>query len=180
MADELDLILATHPLTKDWLGDIVRVLGQRTSRTAHVQEIVRELGRIPERDKDTIEQIITRRINDHCSDAHDFDHKRAELFEKVKPATFRLKDDIDDSALIEMRRIKFDEPAIDETWKWFSQIAKERAGDRWAILSNKDRLLAFWRNLQTNNAVKEEMERRRELFSSLPELDLDSFLPTRS
>jgi hypothetical protein len=74
-----------------WLDDIIDVL-MRFSGKAHVHTIARELSKSYGRDIDTVEETVTRRINDFCSDAQDFEKgKEYDLFERVEPATYRLR-----------------------------------------------------------------------------------------
>jgi hypothetical protein len=61
-----------HTCAARWLNDIIDAFVERRG-TAHVRDIARDLAKSDDaRDKDTVEQIVTRRINDFRSDAADF------------------------------------------------------------------------------------------------------------
>jgi hypothetical protein len=81
--------LTVHRTASRWLDEIIDVLVDRRG-TAHVRDIARYLVKSNDtRDKDTVEQIVTRRINDSCSNAPDFRKSAAhDLFERVEPATY--------------------------------------------------------------------------------------------
>ena len=72
MSDPIADFLAKHRSSSQWLDDIVNVLLNKPRGTAHVSEIARDLWYSEKRDINSIEETITRRINDYCSDAADF------------------------------------------------------------------------------------------------------------
>jgi hypothetical protein len=105
--------LNVHPTTVRWLDDIIDVfIGRRG--TAHVNIIADDLVKSNKaRDKDTSEKIVTRRINDFCSDAADFNKDSAyDLFKRVEPATYRLCSYPERPTILELVRIEFDDPAM--------------------------------------------------------------------
>jgi hypothetical protein len=71
MEDSVRMFLDEHRTTSRWLDDIIDVL-LKMRGSAHVNAIARELSKSYRRDIDTVEQTVTRRINDFCSDAADF------------------------------------------------------------------------------------------------------------
>src|ERR1700730_7398429 len=113
MSDPIADFLAKHRSSSQWLDDIVNVLLNKPRGTAHVSEIARDLWYSEKRDINSIEETITRRINDYCSDAADFaktlDHY---LFQRVKPATYRLGSYPDKPDICELTPVRFDEPAM--------------------------------------------------------------------
>jgi hypothetical protein len=75
--DSVREFLNEHPTKGRWLDDIIDVLISRRG-TAHVKVIAADLVKSNrDRDKDTLEEIVTRRINDFCSDAADFSKDEA-------------------------------------------------------------------------------------------------------
>ena len=64
MDDTVQLFLNTHRTTAHWLHDIIDAFISRRG-TAHVKVIADDLVKSNKtRDKDTVEEIVTRRIND--------------------------------------------------------------------------------------------------------------------
>jgi hypothetical protein len=111
MCDSVRKFLNTHRTAARWLDDIIDVLISRRG-TAHVKVIADDLVKSNKgRDKDTAEQIVTRQINDFCSNAADFDKDAAhDLFQRVEPATYRLRAYPERPTVIELVRIEFDDP----------------------------------------------------------------------
>ena len=119
------------------------------------------------RDKNTVEQIVTRRLNDFCSDAADF-HKDADhdLFERVEPATYRLRSFPDRPNVIELVRIEFDDIAMQSVLDTFST----KYAQQWKQADNTKKLAAFvkWMAKDQNHA---EYERRKAQYSMPGDLD---------
>jgi hypothetical protein len=91
MDDKVYKSLKEHRTAASWLNDIIDVL-LRFRGTAHVSTIARELANSYGRDIEAMEQTITRRINDFCSDATDWKKtKDYDLFKRVEPATYKLR-----------------------------------------------------------------------------------------
>jgi len=92
MIDPVSEFLVTYPTTAKWLDDIINALLHEPRGTAHVHKLAHQLWRSEKRDVPSIEETITRRVNDFCSDAADFSKSPAhDLFQRVEPATYRLR-----------------------------------------------------------------------------------------
>ena len=91
LGSEVEDFLRIHPLKSRWLEEIVDVLIGTSNWTAHVREIARSLRLDTGRDINSIEETVTRRINDYCPDAYDFDKPPDRVFfRRVAPATYKL------------------------------------------------------------------------------------------
>jgi hypothetical protein len=159
MDDLIRSFINVHRTAARWLDDIIDVLIERRG-TAHVRDIASNLAKSNEaRDKDTIEQIITRRLNDFCSNAADYrkdaDH---DLFERVEPATFRLRSYPERPNIIELVRIEFDDPAMRSMWDSFKNAM--RHAPQWKRADNAKKLSAFvkWMARESHRA---DYERRK-------------------
>ena len=159
--DAVRSFMNTHRTTARWLDDIIDVLIQRRG-TAHVQDIANNLVKFNEaRDKDTVQQIITRRLNDFCSDAAKFDKDADhDLFERVEPATYRLRSYPERPDLVELVRIEFDDIAMQSMWGAFKEWASQKHAQQWRDLNNEKKLGAFvkWMAKDKHRA---DYERRR-------------------
>jgi hypothetical protein len=160
--------LKEHRTVARWLDDIIDVL-LRFRGTAHVNTIARELAKSYDRDIETMEQTVTRRINDFCSDAQDWKKsKDYDLFERVKPGTYRLRCCPDRPNIIELVRIQFEESKMQYLWSWFSELAQKKTPKRWAEAKNEKRLEAFIKWI-SKDEVDLEYERR---MAAVLEIDL--------
>lgn len=166
MNDPVRSFLNTHRTTARWLDDIIGALVERRG-TAHVRDIATDLAKSNEaRDKDTVEQIVTRRLNDFCSDAADFRKDAShDLFERVEPATFRLRSYPERPNIIELVRIEFDDPAMQSMWDSFRSAARQKHAEQWKQADNAKKLAAFakWMARESSHA---EYERRKAQWSS--------------
>jgi hypothetical protein len=173
MDDAVRTFLNAHRTTARWLDDIIGALIERRG-TAHVRDVANDLAKSNEaRGKDTVEQIVTRRLNDFCSDAEDF-HKEADhdLFERVEPATFRLRSYPERPDIIELVRIEFDDAAMQSMWDSFRTMARQKYAEQWKQSKNGKKLAAFvkWIARGPNRA---EYERRKAQFPA-PDDTLDT------
>ena len=166
MDDSIRSFLNTHRTAGCWLDDIVDVLMSRRG-TAHVRDIARDLAKSNDaRDKETVEQIVTRRLNDFCSNAPDFRKDTAhDLFERVEPATYRLRSYPERPAVIELTRIEFDDVAIQSMWDSFRSFARRDYSQNWQQANNARKLSAFikWMAREHNRA---EYERRKAQYTT--------------
>jgi hypothetical protein len=125
MMDPVAEFLVTHPTTAKWLDDIIDALLDQPRGTAHVDVLAHKLGRSGKRDKSSIKQIITRRINDFCGEAADFDKSPAHnLFQRVEPNTFRLRSfPKKPNNIYELTAIRFDDhdQAMQYMWELFKR-----------------------------------------------------------
>jgi hypothetical protein len=176
MNDTVREFLNTHRTTARWLDDIVDVLMSRRG-VAHVKVIADDIVKSNKaRDKDTVEQIVTRRVNDFCSDAADFDRDAAhDLFQRVEPATYRLRTYPERPNVIELVRIEFDETAMQSMWDRFRQLAKQKQPQQWQEANNERKLSAFikWMAKDQNQAQYNELKK---IYDELSNGDLDSLL----
>ena len=152
--------LNKHRTAARWLDDIIDQLVERGGK-AHVNTIARELAKSWLRDINTVEQTVTRRINDFCSDAADFTKSEEhDLFERVAPATYRLRTYPARPDIIELIRIEFDDPAMQNMWRHFSDRASKQHLAKWREMSNASRLAAFVKWM-SKDEVYAEYERQK-------------------
>ncbi len=173
MDDVVRSFLNTHRTTARWLDDIIDVLIERRG-TAHVRDIANDLAKSSEaRDKDTVEQIVTRRLNDYCSDAADFRKDAGhDLFERIEPATFRLRSYPERPDVIDLVRIEFDDIAMQSMWDTFRRLAGQEHAQQWRDADNEKKLGAFVKWMAKDQS-RAEYERRKA--QSVPgDDDLDS------
>lgn len=174
MDDAVSEFLRVHRTTARWLGDIITVLIS-FGGTAHVSKIAAELAKAYEgRDKNTVEEIVTRRINTFCSDAADFEEARyPDLFQKVDPATYRLRAYPARPDITELvRRVEFDEIAMQSMWDSFRKIMRQRYDKRWHDANIEKRLSAFVKWM-ARERVYAEYERRKAVLESVASESID-------
>jgi hypothetical protein len=148
---DLDAFLTEFPLKSKWLDDIITVLLRRPNGTAHVSSIGRDLW--GERYVDSMDQTITRTINNFCSDAKDW-HKTPEydIFKWVEAATYRLRSHPNRPEIIELVRVEFDDADMNYVWKTFCDKAKKKDAAKWNSFGTSRRLSAFAANFRKNPA----------------------------
>ena len=137
--------LVTYPTTTKWLDDIIDALLHEPNGTAHVTTLAHKLRQhSEERDILTIEATITRRINDFCSNAADFNKSRDhDLFERVERATYRLRSFPEKPDIYELTTIRFVDPAMLSMWKIFSELLQQRVPAKWKAATNRRKLEGF-------------------------------------
>jgi hypothetical protein len=85
-------------------------------------------------------RTITRCINDYSSDAEDFnktpDH---DLFQRVKPATYRLRSFPDKPNVYELAPVRFIERAMRRMWADFGKMMKDKFPEKWSAATNHER-----------------------------------------
>ena len=174
MDDGIREFLNTHRTTERWLDDIIDVLISRRG-TAHVKTIAGDLVKLNKaRDKDTVEEIVTRRINDFCSDAADFDKDAThDLFQRVEPATYRLRTYPERPNVIELVRIEFDDAAMQSMWDWFQRLAKQKNSQGWQQANNERKLSAFVKWM-AKDQIEAEYGRLKKFFEDVTSGTLDS------
>lgn len=144
VTSDLDSFLKQYRGPSQWLDDIVDVLLRSPKGTAHVQVVAKELWKSERRDIDTVEQTVTRCINNFCSDAADFKRdKKYDLFTRVAPAIYRLRAFPARPDTIELVSIDFDDQEMQYMWKLFSQAAERQHSSKWTDLTNRRQLQAF-------------------------------------
>jgi hypothetical protein len=164
--DELNSFLVEFPLKSKWLDDIISVLLNRPpSGTAHVKDIGPDLYK--DRYVASLDETITRRINDFCSDAADFKKsKKYDLFERVEPATYRLRTYPNFPETLELVRIEFDDSQMNDMWKLFTEIVEKKDAVKWRNLDNHKKLLAFARYFRKSPDWQTEYDRRKAALQS--------------
>ena len=161
MDESIREFLNEHRTTARWLDDIIDAL-MRFAGTAHVRSIAGELSKSYLRDIDTIEETVTRRINDFCSDAADFKKdKQHDLFERVEPATYRLRTYLERPRVMELMRIEFEEIALQSMWNTLAEIVRKRNQKNWSAAGNEKKLAAFV-NWIVREKVNAEYQRRKQ------------------
>jgi hypothetical protein len=167
MDEKVREFLDQHHLTSRWLDDIIDVV-MRFRGTAHVRTIASELSKSYGRDIDTGEETVTRRINDFCSDAPDFDKPpKYDLFKRVEPATYRPRDYPTKLNIIELVQIKFEELVMQGMWRWFAKECQKKNRKGWSAASNEKKLTAFVKCMSTP-AVFREYQRRQQALDAMP------------
>jgi hypothetical protein len=165
MDEKVRVFLDQHRTASRWLDDIIDVF-MRFSGKAHVHTIAHELSKSYGRDIDTVEETVTRRINDFCSDAYDFKKgKEYDLFERVEPATYRLRRYPEKPNIIELIRIEFDDPAMQDMWRWFGEGARKKDLKNWSAASN-ERKLTWFVNWMSKPEVNQIYQKRKADFGS--------------
>jgi hypothetical protein len=161
MDEKVREFLDQHHLTTRWLDDIIDVV-MRFRGTAHVRTIARELSKSYGRDIDTPDETVTRRINDFCSNAPDFDKSpKYDLFERVEPATYRPRSYPTRPNIIELEQIKFEDVLMQDMWRWFVKECEKKNQKAYAAASNEKKLTAFV-NCMSRPAVFQEYQQRQE------------------
>lgn len=165
MDEPVRSFLNQHGTAARWLDDIIDALIERRG-TAHVRDIARDVAKANDaRDKDTVEQIVTRRLNDFCSDAADFSkHAAHDLFERVEPATYRLRSYPERPNVIELVRIEFDDIAMQSMWDTFRNIVRQRHAQQWREANNERKLSAFVKWMAKDER-RADYERRKAQYS---------------
>ncbi len=172
MGDLVADFLAKHRSSSKWLDDIVDVLLTKPRGTAHVSEIARDLWHSEKRDIDSIEETITRRFNDYCGDAADFDKTPdCDLFQRVMPATYRLRSFPEKPDIYELTAVRFDEPAMHGMWDFYGKLMKEKFREKWSVATNRKRLEAFVKWMEKPKQQDWYSERKK----SFAEIDAISF-----
>ncbi len=145
MTDPVSEFLVTHRTTAKWLDDIIDVLLDQPRGTAHVGVLADKLWRSEKRDVASIEQTITRSINNYCSDAADFNKTPAhDLFQRVEPGTYRLRSFPEKpNNIYELTAIRFDDRAMQYMWELFSTTHKQVFAKQWKAATNRRKLERF-------------------------------------
>jgi len=177
MGDLVADFLATHRSSSMWLVDIIDVLLTKPHGTAHVSDIARDLWHSERRDIRSIEETITRAINNYCSDAADFDKAPDhDLFQRVRPATYRLRSFPNKPDIYELATVKFDEPAMQGMWDFFAkQIMQKKFREKWSAASNRKKLGVFVKWMG-NPKQQEWYEERKKSFAENDAISLEDLL----
>ena len=150
--DVVEEFVSHHHLKSRWLEAIIAVLLDRPNGMAHVNYIARTIWSKSFRDINTIEETVTRQINDYCLDAKDFskspDH---DLFERVAPATYRLRSFPEKPDIRELFGIAFEDANMQTTWELFKSKAQKHP--KWAKTTNAEKLRAFVQNMKPGSAL---------------------------
>ena len=146
--DPVEDFLEVHPLKRTWLAEIIDILLDEPNGTARLEQIARRLP--ANRDVPSQAATITRTLNTFCSDASDFEGgPERDLFQRVEPATWRLRSYPDRPDILELDDIAFDDDAMQSAWGWFAEKVKEKDAKLWPTLSNRQRLTLAARNFSS-------------------------------
>jgi hypothetical protein len=165
MNDAVKKFLAEYPTTVGWLSEIIDLVIDYP-RGTHVRIIARELSKSHPH-VERVEETVTRTINDYCGDAADF--RRApkyNLFERVEPATYRLRTHPQKPNLLELLGIEFKDATTQRLWKWFADNARKKRND----LSD-EQTLALFVNYMNSDKGKEMYANQKKLDEELQGLD---------
>ncbi len=147
MSEIAENFLNEHQL-KSWLPQIVDALHDRNGQ-AHVEDIASSpLLSERRRQNHAVRETITRTVNDFCSDAGDLakDPPAAgdprDVFQKVAPATYRLRGFPKKPNVCDLVRIEFDDERMDRTWRMFTQIVGRNpaSSSKWETMSQETRI----------------------------------------
>jgi hypothetical protein len=124
MNDAVKKFLAEYPTTVGWLDEIIDLV-IAYPRGVHVDTIARELSKSHPNVK-AVKETVTRAINNYCGDANDFKRRlkrlpKHNLFERVEPATYRLRTYPEKPNLFELLGIEFEDEVMQRVWKWFAK-----------------------------------------------------------
>ena len=135
MNDAVKRFLAEYPTTVGWLDEIIDLLA-RYPRGAHVRTLARDLSK-SDPNVDAVEQAVTRAINNYCGDARDLKRSpKYNLFERVEPATYRLRTYPQKPDLFDLLGIEFKDATMQQVWKWFTDAQR-------SDLTSEDALIRF-------------------------------------
>jgi hypothetical protein len=138
MNDAVEKFLEQYPTTERWLNEIIDLLVQYRG-CAHVRDLARELSK-SHPDVVAIEETVTRTLNNFCSDAADFRRPpKYNLFERIEPATYRLRTYPQKPNLFELLGIEFKDEVMQRVWKWYANAVRKKRRD----LSSEQTLMLF-------------------------------------
>ena len=144
MTDPVSEFLVTNPTTAKWLDDIIEALLDQPRGTTHVSVLAHKLWRSEKRDVASIEQTITRRINDFCGDAADFNKSAAhDLFQRVEPATYRLRSFPERPDIYELTATHSTIRLCSTCGKLSRQHVKKSVPEKWKAATNRRKLELF-------------------------------------
>ena len=156
MNDAVKKFLAEYPTTIGWLNEIIDLLA-KYPRGAHVRILARELSK-SHPDVDAVEQAVTRAINNYCGDARDFKRSpKYNLFERVEPATYRLRTYPQKPNLFELLGIEFKDATTQRLWKWFADNARKKRND----LSDEQTLALFVNYMNSDKGKEMYADQKR-------------------
>jgi len=147
--------LTSLPIKRTWLADIVDTFLRRPNGEADIDAVLnhlmkktkRELGREPE-------ATVTRTINNYCENSGDLERQCTHpIFRRMGPGTYRLLGYPEVPDLLEIQGIEFSDSAYQRVWAFFCERAKSHP--KWKGLTNREKLLAFSRNLESNEGLRE-------------------------
>ena len=139
-------LLGRLPLKRTWLDDIVAILLRRPNGEGEVDAIVTSLLKTRREVGAEVEATVTRTINNFCINTGDTEAKvRYRLFQRTGPAKYKLLTYPDAPDLLEIQEVQFSNAAHQHVWKFF--VKKIGSDPRWAVMSKRERLVAFSRSL---------------------------------
>jgi hypothetical protein len=156
MNDAVKKFLAEYPTTVGWLSEIIDVVIEYR-RGVHVRIIARELSK-SHPNVEAVEETVTRTINDYCGDAADFRRPpKYNLFERVEPATYRLRTYPEKPNLFELIGIEFKDATMQGLWKWVANTLRKKGGG----LSDEEILVRLVTYMNSDDGKKMYAERKK-------------------
>jgi hypothetical protein len=152
----VEKFLEEYPTTVRWLNEIID-LSVDYQRGAHVRIIARELSKSHPH-VERVEETVTRTINNYCGDARDFKRPpKYNLFERVEPATYRLRTYPQKPNLIELVGIEFEDATMQNVWTWFADAARKKRGG----LSDEQTLTLFVNYMNSDSGKEMYAEQKK-------------------
>lgn len=158
------------PLRQTWLDAIVDVLIFRPDGIADVDTLANEIMKTDRDTGSNPKETITRRINDYCGDASDYQKQpKHNLFERVGPATYRLRGWPIRPDLLNIQQINFVDAAYSLCFEKFREIAEAKNPERFQKMTNRERLVAFANNIKPGAPLHSTLQAYKQSL----EIDLD-------
>ena len=171
MNDAVKKFLAEYPTTVGWLDEIIDLLA-KYPRGAHVSILARELSK-SHPDVDAVEQAVTRAINNYCGAARDFKRSpKYNLFERVEPATYRLRTYPEKPDLFDLLGIEFKDATMQQVWKWFTDAQRSDLSSEDALI----RFVNFWNSGEGKEMYADQKKIDDELKTLDDEINLDGII----
>lgn len=161
MAEELtatsgdEEYLATLPLERTWLSDIVEVFLASSRGINEIEGVLIALIKRTDRNLGKEgEATITRTINNYCVNSNDLARtSNHSLFKRIGPSQYKLLTYPFSPDLISIQKIRFSDHAYTNVWEFFNQ--KLAGNSKWLAMTKRERLVHFSKQLLENQKVKE-------------------------
>jgi hypothetical protein len=166
MNDAVKKFLSEYPTTIGWLNEIIDLL-LAYPRGAHVRIIARELSK-SHPNVDFVEETVTRTINNFCGEAKDFRRPpKYNLFERVEPATYRLRTYPQKPNLFELIGIEFKDATMQGLWKWFANAQGSGTSDEQTLV----RFVNYMNSAKGKEMYADQKKLDEELQVDLPSIE---------
>jgi hypothetical protein len=118
--------------------------------------------------------LKSRAINNYCGDARDFKRSpKYNLFERVEPATYRLRTYPQKPDLFDLLGIEFKDATMQQVWKWFTDAQRSDVSSEDALI----RFVSFWNSGEGKEIYADQKKIDDELKTLDDELNLDGIIP---